>query len=599
LAEDRGRGTGRTDEVRRAYDASPLPMATTEGPAHVYVACNAAYRRHTGASGLVGRAHADTVPGPAGERIARLLDRAWVSHEPTAADGLYAAPYRGTDGSVAGVHLTQVGETSGDQPDLVTAMQDALLPASLPVVPGLDLTARYLLAAEGSAGGDWFDVVVRPDGRVALVVGDVVGHGVAASAAMGQLRAVLRAQLLTDRPLQAAMRDVDRFARREAEMQATTLCVLLLDLSHGDVEYCTAGHPPPLVVGRAGVARYLEPSGAAPLATTGELACGRDRLDESDLVLLYTDGVVERPERTVAEGTVELSEAARWVTSGAPLRPHDPPRPVERVCDAGVELLTSTTGYADDVTLLAAQRRVPTPALSTSVEATLSGATAARDAVSEWLAPLDISAVDELAVRHAVCELVTNAVLHAHAGELRSDRRRVEVDAEVNRDGVLSCRVHDDGGWKIPGRAEGSWGLAMVAAMVDDLRFDRGSGTTATFRMRLTRTARMMAGRHHWGVRPRGRDFGLRHEGSHIWARGDVDAAGAELLRTALMRAWRGVENVLVDLSGVTMLSSSAVRVLHEACGSGRGTTLHAPMGSAAQHVLDLVRLPYEAGALA
>ena len=88
MADDRGRGTGRTDEVRRAYDASPLPMATTAGPAHVYVACNAAYRRHTGASGLVGRAHADTVRGPAGEQIARLLDRAWVSHEPTVAHGL-------------------------------------------------------------------------------------------------------------------------------------------------------------------------------------------------------------------------------------------------------------------------------------------------------------------------------------------------------------------------------------------------------------------------------------------------------------------------------------------------------------------------------
>jgi anti-sigma regulatory factor (Ser/Thr protein kinase) len=593
VADDRDRGAGRTDEVRRAYDASPLPMATTAGPGHVYVACNAAYRRHTRTDGLVGRSHADTVTGPVEARIAHLLDRAWTTHQPTAAGGLYAAPYRDADGDVAGVHLTQVGETSADPPDLVTAMQDALLPADLPVVPGLDVAARYLLAAEGSAGGDWFDVVVRPDGRVALVVGDVVGHGVSASAAMGQLRAVLRGQLLTRRHLGAAMQEVDRFATRESAMVAATVCVLVLDLAVGDVEYCTAGHPPPLVVGPAGEARYLPPSGAAPLATTHALGCGRETLGEGDLVLMYTDGVVERPRRTLAEGTVELSEAARRVTVGAA-------RPVERLCDAGVELLTTTTGYADDVTLLAAQRRAPAGALSTAVDATLAGVAAARDTISEWLAHLDISAVDELAVRHAVCELVTNAVLHAHAGERRAATGSVEVAAEVSRDGVLVCRVRDDGGWKGPAAAPDGWGLAMVAAMVDDLRIDRGQGTTATFRQRLTRTAGMLAGGGPTTAGPRSVDFAVRHDGPRVWVRGDVDVAGAELLRTAVLRSGcGGVEDVVVDLSGVTVLSSSAVRVLHEACGSGHAITLRAPMGSAAQHVFDRVRLPYEPGAVA
>jgi anti-sigma regulatory factor (Ser/Thr protein kinase)/anti-anti-sigma regulatory factor len=568
-------------------------MATTAGPGHVYVACNAAYRRHTGASGLVGRAHADTVTGPAGERIARVLDRAWTSHQPTAVGGLYAAPYRDAHGHVAGVHLTQVGETPADPSDLVTAMQDALLPTDLPVVPALDLAGRYLLAADGSAGGDWFDVVVRPDGRVALVVGDAVGHGVSAAAAMGQLRAVLRSQLLTSRPLGAAMQEVDIFARREGGMQAATVCVLLLDLELGGIEYCSAGHPPPLVVTSAGEARYLAPSGAAPLGTTRDLTCARDTLGEGHLVLLYTDGLVERPGRTLAEGTVELSEAVRGVPAG-------PSRAVERLCDAGVELLTRTTGYADDVALLAAQWRTPEPAFSASVDATLSSVPEARDAVSDWLAPLDISAVDELAVRHAVGELVTNAVVHAHAGEPGTTRRRVEVDAELARDGVLSCRVRDDGRWQEPAPFADGWGLAMVTAMVDDLRIDRGHGTSATFRLRLTRTVRMLAGRHGWDAGARRADFAVRHEGPHVQVRGDVDTASAEHLSTALVRAWcGGVQDVLVDLSGVTLLSSAAVRVLHEACRSGRTITLRAPMGSVAQHVLELVRLPYDVGAAA
>jgi anti-anti-sigma factor len=315
-------------------------------------------------------------------------------------------------------------------------------------------------------------------------------------------------------------------------------------------------------------------------------------LGEGQLVLLYTDGLVERPGRTLAEGTVELSEAARRVPAG-------PSRPVERLCDAGVELLTRTTGYADDVALLAAQWRTPEPAFSASVDATLSSVPEARDAVSDWLAPLDVSAVDELAVRHAVGELVTNAVVHAHPDEPGTTHRRVEVDAELARDGVLSCSVRDDGRWQEPAPADG-WGLAMVTAMVDDLRIDRGHGTSATFRLRLTRTVRMLAGRHGWDAGARRADFAVQHEGPHVEVRGDVDTASAEHLSTALVRAWcGGVQDVLVDLSGVTLLSSAAVRVLHEACRSGRTITLRAPMGSVAQHVLELVRLPYDVGAAA
>ncbi len=270
------------------------------------------------------------------------------------------------------------------------------------------------------------------------------------------------------------------------------------------------------------------------------------------------------------------------------------------MCDAAVDLLTTTTGYADDVTLLAAQRQAPVPAFSASVEAALGSVPEARDAVSDWLAPLDISAVDELAVRHAVGELVTNAVVHAHAAERRPARRWVEVDAELGADGVLSCRVHDDGRWQDTGRLPDGWGLALVAAMVDDLRIERGHGTTVTFRLRLSRTIRMMVGRRHRDGGAQGLDLAVQHGGQHVRVRGDVDTTSAEHLRTALLRAGcGGVQDVLVDLSDVTLLSSSAVRVLHEVCRPGRGVTLCAPMGSVAQHVLDLVRLPYDPGAVA
>ena len=119
-------------------------------------------------------------------------------------------------------------------PDVVAELQQALLPAALPVLPGLSIAARYLVAApDQAAGGDWFDVIPLPDGAVALVVGDVVGHGVAASAAMGQLRAVLGELLLETGDVQAALHRIDRMAKRPQALRATTVCVAVLDAASG------------------------------------------------------------------------------------------------------------------------------------------------------------------------------------------------------------------------------------------------------------------------------------------------------------------------------------------------------------------------------
>lgn len=117
-----------------------------------------------------------------------------------------------------------------DVRSMVMAMQGAHLSEALPVLPRLDIAARYLLAAEDSAsGGDWFDAVVRPSGAVALVVGDVVGHGTAASATMGQLRAVVHERLTSSADLAGVLADVDRFARTSFASRAATVCIVELD----------------------------------------------------------------------------------------------------------------------------------------------------------------------------------------------------------------------------------------------------------------------------------------------------------------------------------------------------------------------------------
>lgn len=95
--------------------------------------------------------------------------------------------------------------------DVIDALQREFLPARLPVLPGLEVAAAYLLAeADAAAGGDWFDALPLPDGRVALMTGDVVGHGVTASAAMGQLRVVLRERLAATGEILATLDALNR-----------------------------------------------------------------------------------------------------------------------------------------------------------------------------------------------------------------------------------------------------------------------------------------------------------------------------------------------------------------------------------------------------
>ncbi len=137
-------------------------------------------------------------------------------------------------------------------PQVVAELQRALLPPALPVLPRLRIAAQYLAAGQSEkAGGDWFDAMPLADGSVALVVGDVVGHGVAAVAAMGQFCAVLRDLLATEPQLRTVLERADAFAGRTPALRAATMALATLDPAGGSLYYVTCGHPPPLVIGAA------------------------------------------------------------------------------------------------------------------------------------------------------------------------------------------------------------------------------------------------------------------------------------------------------------------------------------------------------------
>ena len=507
---------------------------------------------------------------------------------------------------------------------IVAEMQEALLPTALPVLPRARIAARYLVAGhEQAAGGDWFDAIPLADGSVALVVGDVVGHGVAASAAMGQLRAVLAELLAAEADLGRVLERTDAFAARMSDLRAATLVLAVLDPVDGTLRYTTCGHPPPLIVGTDGAARYLAGTGTGPLGTGSPPVLAASALAPGDLVLLYSDGLIERPGQTLAEGMAELAAAAADAAAspGASLVPAlgVSPAVVERVCQLSVERLTRS-GHADDVTALAAQRLAdPVPALHLELPGERPSLTTARDAFAGWLSRLDATDDDADALHLAMVEVFTNAIEHAYP---RSEPGIIELDAILGDDGSVECRVTDHGTWRRPepgnpAEADRGHGLMVAGQVVDKLLVSHppsaaggaagAEGTMVTLRHRLLRPAMLASGLV--SVRAdalAGPPFTVdTGNGACATARalvyGPVDITTADQLARRLLSASRGGTVPLVaDLTGVTQLASAGVRALYvvseQMAAHGQDLILITAPGSAAHAVLDLVQLAHVAG---
>ena len=520
--------------------------------------------------------------------------------------------------------LVRAADTEGSNADgrgIVAELQEALLPTALPVLPRARIAARYLVAGqEQAAGGDWFDAIPLDGGAVALVVGDVVGHGLSASAAMGQLRAVLAELLAAEDDLGQVLRRTDAFAARMPSLRAATLVLVVLDPAAGTLRYTTCGHPPPLVIGVNGKARYLEGTGTGPLGTGSPPVLASSTLARGELVLLYSDGLVERPDRTIAEGMGELAvvaadAAANRVPADGPNKhgphKHGPnehgadPGAAERVCQLSVEVLTRT-GHTDDITALAAQWLAdPVPPLQLTLPSTRSSLTTARDAFADWLSRLDATADDWEALHLAMVEMVTNAIEHAYPREAPGI---IELDATLSRDGSVTCLITDHGTWQPPDPADADRGHGLMVAghVVDKLLVSHpaSGGTTVTLRHRLRRPAMLASG--HQGEQaayPAEPPFTVDTSitaGSTARALvgGPVDIGTADLLARRLLSVSRGGTVPLVaDLTGVTQLASAGVRVLYQVSEQltvhGQELTLVTVRGSAAHLVLELVRLDY------
>ncbi len=564
------------------------------------------YRTGEPVTGQEWRAHLDMPDGSVHEMYANFTITPWLDAS-GARRGVIGVGFDVTGmvrqrqaAAAEAAHLQRRYEQSRD---VVTALQRELLPAGLPVLPGLEVAASYLLAeADTAAGGDWFEAIAQRDGRVALIVGDVVGHGVGASGVMGQLRAVLRDRLDDGAGIIEALGAADRLALRSPGAHATTICMAVLDPMTGEVAYCTAGHPPPLVVSPGGDTRYLPGTGGMPLATGGAFPVAAARLAPGEMLLLYTDGILERPGRTNPAAAAELAHVAADTAAGRALR-DTASTAAERVCAQAVELLVRATGHADDITLLAAQR-VPVPAgLTLDLPADAAALGGARDRIGDWLDSIGATRHDAFLLQHALGELMANAIEHAAS----ASPSNVVVRAELTAAGQIEASVRDHGAWREPSRAPNRGrGLALATQLVDSLRVAPSpDGTVARLTHALSRPARMLDRRDPAPVRllsPPATGFRIVEQPGDdeaaVRIEGPFDAVTAGPARQELLRRSRGgTVPMSVDLTAVTHLSSAGVSALHHVAGQHNSPraplSLRAAAGSPAQLILELVALPF------
>jgi len=497
-------------------------------------------------------------------------------------------------------------------PDAVAALQKALLPPALPVLPRARIAARYLAAGqEQAAGGDWFEAVPLGDGTVALMVGDVVGHGIAASAAMGQLRSVLDELLAAEPDLRTVLTRAEAFAAERAGLRAATMALAVLDPADGTLRYTTCGHPPPLIISTDGTSRYLPGTRTGPLGTGSAPDLATVILQPGELVLLYSNGLIERPDRTVAEGMAELAKIAAGAAAGPAQPAGTGPAAADRVCQLTVELL-ARGGYADDVTALAAQRLAePIPPLRLELPGELTSVTTARHAFGAWLDQIDAAAEDRDDLQLAIAEIVTNAIEHAYPPGRAG---LVELRAALCEDGNLECQVTDHGSWRAPDPSATSrgHGLMVTGQVVDQLQVSHpprahtpsgAGGTTVRLRHRLRRPAVVGAGPSARISEPASGspftvEIGTDGAAAHVRAAGPVDAGTAvQLSRRLLAASSGGTLPLTVDLTRVSYLASAGIRALYQVrqqlSAHRQNLRLLAVPGSSVALILDQAHLPH------
>lgn len=356
---------------------------------------------------------------------------------------------------------------------IAATLQRQLLPERLPRIPGVQLAARYLPGGPGTeVGGDWYDVVVHSDGRVGLVMGDVVGRGIGAASLMGQLRTALRAYAIEESSPAAVLERLSAAFHHFDRGQMATLVLITFDPDTSRACLASAGHPPPLAIAPDGTSYFIPherslPLGVMPFASYREETV---QLEPGSALMLYTDGLVEG-RSGIATGLDQLRDAV----AGGSLEP-------ESLCDRAIAALLPEGPGGDDVALLVLHE-VPFAGqpLDLRLPADPEALTLMRHTLGRWLHASSASESEAYQLTVACGEACANAIEHAYpAGEAS-----FKVEA-MRQDGEVVITVRDAGQWREPRGDERGRGIEMMRAFVDDVDIaPKSSGTTVRLRRRL------------------------------------------------------------------------------------------------------------------
>ena len=307
-------------------------------------------------------------------------------------------------------------------------LQRSMLPTGLSAPTSVEVKHRYLPGSKlVEVGGDWYESIALPGARVALVVGDVAGHGVRAAVTMGRLRTAIHTLAMLELPPAESLQQLDELMHSlgEREPHFATCAYAVYDAVSGECELAVAGHLPPLLVHPDGTNELLDVNPAPPLGIgEGLVDSKRFTVEDGSLFVLYTDGLVESKGRDISDGMSRLQS-----TFG----PGSQTRPLEDLCKASLDGVYSDHQRDDIAVLIARLSRLPEDyrnswSLTPEPASVRHARSLIRDPMKRWSLE-DLVPVTEL----LVSELVTNALRYAKG----------EITLRLVLESALVCEVHD------------------------------------------------------------------------------------------------------------------------------------------------------------
>jgi PAS domain S-box-containing protein len=356
-------------------------------------------------------------------------------------------------------------------------LQRALLPDELVSHESVELAARYDAAADGlEVGGDWYESFILDDGRIGIAVGDVVGHGLESAAAMGRLRSAMGALAPHCDGPGNLLANLDASAGASHGSDFATACAAMLEPDTGRLTYASAGHPPILVVNADGSCRWLADGRSPPLGTLGlgTRPQSSTMVEPGSVVVLYSDGLVERRSHGFDVGLAKLGEAVvkhRFAS-------------VEALCALVIDEMSDGMEFEDDVVVVCMRVGAGLGPLGLRIPARPELLAEVRNEMRSWMVRWGI---DE-SVRHdvllAVGEAAANSIEHAYAPD---EPGEVHIELSLHPDGAIAASVSDAGRWREAAPADAHHrgrGLPIIRRIAGDVECSTGpNGTVTSFKV--------------------------------------------------------------------------------------------------------------------